>query len=259
MRRILAVALLVCLSAPFAGARDFLVEFVKENYRETKLGYTDIPQIYHSIQVKTPAGEKLLILTGENNNYRKWLREYISENNRFLVQVSEENNHQFIGARAFEINVSQIHPFQIHSMASKNSKKDPSRDGIAVLEGKHILVVDNNLKRTRLMAQVIRRLGFKATVMRDSNQAFNTFRVQPEKFKMIIANHGVTGLGSKSFVDQVVSMDNRIPILFETGYRNRVALNKSLEHFSGRESVRVTPMALKDLQNTIKSLVDNNA
>ena len=256
MKKICIGILLVVTWVSTATARDFMVEFVRENYKESRVDYSDLPQIYHSIQVKTHAGPKLLVLTGDNVNYRKWLRYYISGDRHFIARVPDDENDKFVGARIFDIDVTRIHPFEpeVRDMEKKGAEK-----GMAVLKDKHILVVDDNLKRSRLISQVIRKLGFRPTVMRNSAQAFDTFQVQPEKFQMIIANHAVAGQGQESFVDRVVRIDHQIPILFETGYRNPLGMKQALERFSGNNSVRVTPMALKDLQNTIQSLINDKA
>ncbi len=256
MKKLCVGIVMVGLLYSPAGARDFMVEFVKENYKETELSYSDVPQIYHSIQVESAAGPKLLILTGDDINYRRWLRAFISEDAHFVARVPDEANAQFIGARAFEIDVTRIHPFQKTQYQVQEDKKDQS---LTVLEDRHILVLDDNPKRSSLISQVIRRMGYRPTVLRDEHMAFNAFRIQPEKFKMIIAHHSVAGLSSDSFVDRVVKIDHKIPILYGTGYRNGKILNQSMDHFAGKESVRPTPVVLKDLQNTITDLVDKNA
>ena len=105
-------------------ARDFIVEFVDENYQETQNTFSYSPIIYHSIQVRTQVGPKLLILNGDDYNYRKWLREFIAENKSFIVKVQENENELFISSSAFEIDVTNVHPLNLskYKQAEKNSK-----------------------------------------------------------------------------------------------------------------------------------------
>ena len=57
MRQIFTGILVLCmiLAAIPAGARDFIVEFVEEHYKETQMDYSHSPMIYHSIQVTSDA------------------------------------------------------------------------------------------------------------------------------------------------------------------------------------------------------------
>jgi len=108
-------------------ARDFIVEFVNENYQETQASFSDHPIIYHSIQVRTQAGPKLLVLKGDNSNYRKLLREYIAENKAFIAKVPEDENELFIASKAFEIDVSNLHPL---NLSKYNAGEEKTKNGI---------------------------------------------------------------------------------------------------------------------------------
>ena len=126
---------LVCfiwLSIQTSGlARDFIVEFVEENYKETQSSFSYSPIIYHSIQVRTQAGPKLLILKGEDYYYRKWFREYIAENKAFIAKIPEYENDLFISSSAFEIDVTALHPFNLSKYRHGEEK---SKDSMSQLE-----------------------------------------------------------------------------------------------------------------------------
>jgi hypothetical protein len=111
----------------FCFARDFIVEFVQESYRETQGSYP--PRMYHSIQVSSKAGPKLLVLKGNNNVYRKWLRQYIGENKAFIIKIPEDQNDLFISSKAFEIDVTNVHPFNfgLYRQGEKQSKQSSNR------------------------------------------------------------------------------------------------------------------------------------
>lgn len=252
----LVVLTAVLITTPCAG-RDFIVEFVAENYKETQEPYSNTPRIYHSIQVNSHAGPKLLVLTGEDRNYRKWLRRYIAEDRKFIAKVPASDNDRFISEKAFEIDVTQLHPFSSDYWEThiRSGKKGGGPAG-TVFGHNHILVIDTNEKRTTLINDVVRALGYTATVSRDGGHALDLFRVQPEKFKMIIANHKAPGIKTESFVEEILKIDHEIPILVETGYRNQKARSKLQTKFAGAGSVVLTPMVLKNLEKTIKSLIN---
>ncbi|MFH2059375.1 MAG: hypothetical protein ABIJ59_10800 [Pseudomonadota bacterium] len=109
-------------------ARDYIVEFEDENYREEQKSFSYSPIIYHSIQVRSSAGPKLLILTGDNYHYRKWLRHYIAQGKAFIVKVPEEQIDQFITASAFDIDITFLHPFDLEQYKKGEAKSLQMKD-----------------------------------------------------------------------------------------------------------------------------------
>ena len=262
MIRYIVFVLSILMITTTCPARDFMVEFVEEHYNETGQEYSKQPVIYHSIQVRSNAGPKLLILSGSNPDYRRWLRHYIAEDKNFMVKVPEDQNDAFISSRVFEIEVTRIHPFNGQKWAPgadgilANTSKSPIK-GARILHGdRHILVLDSNTKRSNLMTSVINRMGYTAMISRDGEQALHLFRNQPEKFKMIIANHDVPGMGGEAFINNLLKIDHQIPILVETGYNNEKTKEQYLSKFSGAGTVIIKSVALDNLQTTIKQLVE---
>jgi len=251
----LLIMLLVAVTP--CSARDFMVEFLAENYKETKIPYSKTPRIYHSIQVNTHAGPKLLILKGDDLNYRTWLRQYIAENNQFIARVQDEENDLFVASRAYEIDVTRLHPVTNENWSAL-FKSGATGEKISIMGGnEHILVIDTNDIRSQLIADVINTLGYTAIVSRSGAQALEMFRTQPEKFKMVIANHKAPGVETETFVKQVLKIDHKIPILVETGYRDAQTRQRYQNLFSGAGSVVITPMVLKNLQKNIQNLIKN--
>lgn len=252
MKKIGLFIVIILILSSACEARDFMVEFVEENYKETTKAYSNEPLIYHSIQVNSQAGPKLLILTGDNLEYRKWLRQYIAGNKQLITKVPEAENDRFISSKAYEIDVTNIHPVN----GKKWISDIPIPRDIAALEGNlHILVIDANGKRSQLISTVIRNMGYRAMVFQNGAEALKTFRIQPEKFKMIIANHDLPGMKAETFVDHILKIDHKIPILVETGYNNQKTKNKFTTKFSSAGSVVVKSVVMEDLQKTITHLV----
>ena len=254
MKRFFYAALMVLTLSSGVEARDFIVKFVGENYREVTETHAKTPIIYHSIQVATHAGPKVLILSGDDRYYRIWLRQYLSSTPNFVIKVPDTDTHSFIRSKAYEVDVTRIHPFLTQVQGGLDGNE--MAGGKILTENDHILIVDHDLRKGRLMSQVIRKRGFRPIVIADATRALATFRIQPDKFAMIITSHG--GAKPYDFIEQVVTIDHLIPILFETGYRKKKVLKETMGRFAGNDSVRITPMALKDLQNNIKELVMDN-
>ncbi|NWH06145.1 response regulator [Desulfobacter latus] len=258
MALILMVVLIV--TAVPCGARDFMVEFVEENYMENQDDYADTPMIYHAFQVRSHAGLKILVLTGEHPEYRGWLRRYVAQDKGFIVKVPDNENDLFISSKVYEIDVRHVHPFNPENWSMKGSHVfDPRTDldtqGWIVAGQGYILVLDQNNKRSELIDTVVKRMGYIGMISRNPEAALGIFRNQPEKFKMIIVNYDMPGMGAETFVDKLVQLDHKIPILVETGYHNENLKRQYLSKFSGAGTVRVTSVALNRLQQTIKDLI----
>lgn len=123
--------LLIFLSdQPICFARDFIVEFKDENYKEVCASYAYSPVVYHSIQVSTSAGSKLLVVTGDDFNYRSWLRQYIAHGKAFIVKVPDEAVDQFVGASVFDVDIKAIHPLNLGLYKKAEETSGPFKNTI---------------------------------------------------------------------------------------------------------------------------------
>lgn len=256
----LILMLVLIVTAVPCRARDFMVEFVEENYMENQEEYAQTPMIYHSFQVRSHAGLKMLVLTGEQHEYRKWLRRYVAQDKGFIVKVPDTENDLFISSKVYETDVTNVHPFNPATWSMKGSHvfepKDVSDTQALIIAGQeNILVLDQNNKRSELIDTVVKRMGYIGMISGDPESALGIFRNQPEKFKMIIVNYDMPGMGSEAFVDKLLQLGHKIPILVETGYHNENLKRQYLSRFSGAGTVKVTPVALNRLQQTIKTLI----
>nr|WP_320192554.1 response regulator [uncultured Desulfobacter sp.] len=252
---VLITAAMPCL------ARDFMVEFVEENYMENQEEYAKSPMIYHSFQVRSHAGLKMLVLTGEHPEYRRWLRQYVAQDKGFIVKVPDDENDLFIRSKVYKTDVTNVHPFNPTVWSMKDSRifdtKDVSDTQARIVAGPgHILVLDRNNKRSELIETVVKRMGYVSMISGDPDVALGVFKNQPEQFKMVIVNYDMPGMGAEGFVDKLLKIDHRIPILVETGYNNEKRMQRYLSKYSGAGTVTVTPVALNRLQQSIKNLIN---
>lgn len=241
-------------------ARDFRVEFVEENYMETQDDDARTPMIYHSFQVRSHAGVKMLVLTGENPEYRRWLRGYVAQDKGFILKVPDNENDVFISSKVYETDVTNVHPFNPETWSMTGSdvfdaKNMPDAQAWMIAGEGHILVLDQDSKRSELIDTVVRRMGYIGMISGNPEVALGLFRNQPEKFKMVIVNYDMPGMGSEAFVDKLLKLDHKIPILVETGYNNEKLRRQYISRFSGAGTVTVKPVVLSGLHQTITSLI----
>ena len=246
--------LLVCFASP-GLARDFIVEFIEENYKETQEQFSYDPLIYHSIQVASDIGPKLLILTGKDYTYRKWLRHYIAFNKKFIARVPDDQIDQFISSKAYEIDVTALHPVNMEQW-KKSNKKVSDQNTIKGI--KHILIVDPNEKRTNLIQTIAQKMGYPTTNFRTGTEALESFMLQPEKFSMVIVHHTIQGMQLDEFISKTLKLSHTIPVVIDPGYNNQEKKNRLISKFSGSSSIHIKPVILKELQKTIEKLINKN-
>nr|NJM01338.1 response regulator [Desulfobacula sp.] len=229
------------------------MEFVEENYRETQAEFSYQPLIYHSFQVNSNVGTKLIILTGEDYNYRKWLRHYISQNKKLILKISDDRMDEFISAKAYEIDIKEIHPFNGDKWMDEDIRSSVGMEG-----DNHIMVVDPDEKRVRLVQSVIERMSYRAAVFNNTPAALEVFKSQPEKFKMVIIHFNAAGMPLEQFVEQIVKFNQSVPVLLDTGYNNESESGSINKKFSGYGSIHIKSVILRDLQKTIESVMKKN-
>ncbi len=245
---------IVVYSAPAVSARDFLVSFVEENYREIRKEFSYDPLIYHSIQVTTSAGPKVLVLEGSDLTYRKWLRQYLSHQQDFILKVEPSMTDRFIAAKVFKTDITAVHPF------APPAPKAPSVAGadLKTLKGNNFfLLVDSHETRSHLFEKVSQKMGYNAISFKTESEAMKLFMLQPEKFKLISINHNLEN--ADDFVKKVLAVKHNIPIIIDPGYRSEAVAKKLTARYAGFKNVHIKPVVLKDLQKTIKNLINENA
>ncbi len=257
---ILSIIIVLSIAGP-SMARDFLVEFVEENYKETQAQFSYSPLIYHSIQINSNAGPKLLILKGDDYTYRNWIRRYIAQNKKFITKIPDDQSDEFVSSKAFELDVSLIHPFN-GDLWEPEKIKSPGQNTIGqnIIEGtNNILILDTDKRRTGLVRTIIEKMNFNAAIMFSGQQIINTFKLQPDKFKLIVINHDEMKIPSAKIVQQLLKIDPFIPILINTGYQNVKIKNELFSKFSKNRSVHIKPVILRDLEKTVNTLTKENA
>ncbi len=106
---IFLTVLLLCFFPSIAQARDYVVELFEEHYQEQMIVGGGESKIYHAWQVKTIFGNKLLVLIGDDQGYRNWLRKYADNHRLFLVKIPGNGDERFKYDRAVLLNVQQVH------------------------------------------------------------------------------------------------------------------------------------------------------
>ena len=126
--RILIVVFIFCFAIPQnAISKDYLVELFEEHYREKMIVGGGEMQIYHTWQVKTRYGSKLLVLVGDDHDYREWLRQSRKHHRLFILKIPEAGQQKFVKELAVLVNVQQLHAVASKRWKCSNCRYGPPR------------------------------------------------------------------------------------------------------------------------------------
>ncbi len=251
MQKLLLFIVSFCLIPALSYARDHIVKFQEEYYREQQADSAQ--KLYHAIQVNSSSGSKLLILTGDNEQYRIWLRDYLVNYKTLIVSVPNKEDDNFRRSFSFKINITNIHPIDW-----KKWKENPSGpDSIPVFMGqKHILIVDTNAKRRKLQKLIVNNLGYPVTLASNGLDALKMFRMQPDKFSMVITENSIPGMSGTDLIKQLIREKPGLPIILGVDYKNRNKFyNKSLNLLAGSDKILIKTPVLKELSKSIVKLL----
>jgi len=121
--RILMVMVLLLFLAFPVWAQDYEVTYIRETYKENKDAGSGVAKVYHTWEVDTDFGKKLLILTGQDPVQRKWLREFVTEYQLFLAKIPNVDTGSFELNTVFEIDLKNLHPINKDFTSGKKKKK----------------------------------------------------------------------------------------------------------------------------------------
>ncbi|MBF0468089.1 MAG: response regulator [Desulfamplus sp.] len=242
-----------------SSALDYLVDFIAENYKETEIAGAGSPKIYHTLQVNTELGSRVLMLEGDDLDYRIWLRQYLSTAKQLIITVPDDQVSLFKNSKLFQIDVTLVNPLsgsdwknvELPPVIEEPPPKEPYKGK------KHILVVDDDPKKRSLIEMVITKLGYPVTLAANSYDALEIFRKQPDKFNLVIADGGIhKGVSSASLVKNILETSSEINIILGTGYKDEKITAMFTDFFAGISRVIIKPLVLKELPKTILQVLE---
>ncbi len=110
MIRTIMITLLILFIPGNVLSKDYMIELFEEHYKEKMITGGGQSKIYHSWQVRSEFGNKVLFLIGDDIGYRSWLRKYRNHHHLFIVKIPDAGEEKFKYDIAIPINVQQIHP-----------------------------------------------------------------------------------------------------------------------------------------------------
>ena len=119
-----------------------------------------------------------------------------------------------------------------------------------------ILLIDDDEKVAFMEQHMLEKLGYQVTCYLESPRALDAFEKTPHEFDLIITDLTMRDLTGYQLSEKVSEIRPDIPIIICTGYGEHI--NKKKYDIKGIKGFLNKPVAVKDLSNLIRDILDKN-
>ncbi len=118
----------------------------------------------------------------------------------------------------------------------------------------HILFVDDEVQLVRMAQQALKRLGYEVTVRTSSVEALEAFRVQPDRFDVVITDQVMPNMTGVELAKELMQLRPDIPVILCTGFSETITADKA-EAVGIREFI-MKPIIAGDMGRSIRRVLD---
>jgi CheY-like chemotaxis protein len=117
-----------------------------------------------------------------------------------------------------------------------------------------VYIIDDESVIASVEKQMLERLGYQVTSRTSSLEALEAFRVNPDKFDMVITDMAMPNLSGDKLASELVKIRPDIPILLCTGFSEKISeeSTKAL----GIKGFLMKPIVKNDLAKKIRNVLD---
>jgi len=119
-----------------------------------------------------------------------------------------------------------------------------------------ILLVDDQDMIAQMEKQMLERLGYQVTTRNSSIDALEAFRVQSDKFDLVITDLTMPNMTGDNLARELIKIRPDIPVILCTGFSELISKEKATS--LGIMGFLMKPVLLKDLSSTIRKVLDGN-
>ena len=129
---------------------------------------------------------------------------------------------------------------------------------VAVPTGKEsILLVDDEVALSAMVAHMLENLGYHVTAATDSGEAFELFRSDPHRFDLVVTDQTMPRLTGAELAKQILSLRPDIPIILCTGFSDLV--DRESAEAIGIRAFMMKPVTMANLAETVRKALDERA
>jgi PAS domain S-box-containing protein len=118
-----------------------------------------------------------------------------------------------------------------------------------------VLFVDDEQDLVQIAEQMLSHLGYEVTTRMSSNEALELFRVNPERFDLVITDMTMPNMTGDKLSKELMKIRPDIPIMLCTGFSERISEEKAKA--MGIKDFIMKPLAMGDLAKRIREALEN--
>jgi two-component system cell cycle sensor histidine kinase/response regulator CckA len=132
----------------------------------------------------------------------------------------------------------------------KRSGSEPIRGGM-----ESILVVDDDACVTKMVGQVLERLGYQVTMHTSSIKALEAFKADPGGFDLVLTDMTMPVMTGDQLAQTVMAIQPSIPVIISTGYSQ--ALTPEMVETIGIRGLLIKPASRSELCAMVRQVLDD--
>jgi nitrogen-specific signal transduction histidine kinase/ActR/RegA family two-component response regulator len=145
--------------------------------------------------------------------------------------------------------------FELYFPAIKHQDQELQAVSEGRLEGtEHILLIDDNEMLVELGNRMLTEMGYRVTMMTDSQQALNLFTSDADRFDLVMTDQTMPGMTGKELIEEIKKVRSDIPTILCTGYSSKIDEKEAAK--LGIGAFLMKPLELPMLLQTIRRLLD---
>ncbi|MFZ7126306.1 MAG: PAS domain S-box protein [Desulfobacterales bacterium] len=117
-----------------------------------------------------------------------------------------------------------------------------------------ILFVDDELPITRMVTQMLERLGYQVATRTGSVEALELFKAKPDDFDLVITDMTMPNMSGEALARELLRRRPGLPVVLCTGYSNRMTEARAAE--LGISALVMKPITQKDLALIVRKVLD---
>jgi PAS domain S-box-containing protein len=117
-----------------------------------------------------------------------------------------------------------------------------------------VLFVDDERSLIDIGKKLLEGLGYKVETRTSSYDALEAFRIQPNKYDLIITDLTMPKMTGEKLSEEIMKIRPDIPIILFTGYSNKITPENAIK--IGINKILMKPLNLHELANMVRKVLD---
>ena len=136
----------------------------------------------------------------------------------------------------------------------EEEREEKKSEGPLPTGNERILFIDDERALIEIGGQMLERLGYEVVTKRNSVQALELFRAEPDRFDLVITDMTMPDMTGDKLAQEFMKIRPQIPIILCTGHSTLVSEEKAQE--IGIKVFVMKPLVMRNLAETVRKVLD---